>query len=108
MLLRRLLGPGLLRDQVLRVTLASVLPIVLLAVAASAISNELLRRSFEDQARLIAQGTATGIDSRVQLLGRSANLIAGIPTVRELALRRSPDEFSAFLVGLRTRLHIDI
>src|SRR6184192_4323116 len=108
MILRRLFGPGLLRDQVLRITVASVLPLIAVVIAASSLSNELLRRSFEDEARLVSQSTASGIEAQVQLLTRSANLIAGLPTTRDLATRHSPEEFSAFLVGLRTRLHIDI
>ena len=108
MILRRLFGRGLLRNQVVRITIASVLPIVVVVVTASTLSNELLRRSFEDQARLVAQNAASALDSKVQLLTRSANLIAGLPTTQELAMKSSPEEFSAFLVGLRTRLHIDI
>jgi signal transduction histidine kinase len=108
MILRRLFGRGLLRDQVVRITIASILPLVVAVATASTLSNELLRRSFEDQARLLSQSANSALDAKVQLLTRSANLIAGLPTTRELAARTSPEEFSAFLVGLRTRLHIDI
>src|SRR5437868_9782466 len=108
MILRRLFGRGLLRDQVIRVTIASVLPLIVIVVTASTFSNELLRRSFEDQARLLSQNAGSALDGKVQLLTRSANLIAGLPTTRELASKTAPEEFSAFLVGLRTRLHIDI
>ena len=108
MILRRLVARGLLRNQVVRITIASILPLVVVVATASTLSNELLRRSFEDQARLISQNAASALDAKVQLLTRSANLIAGLPTTRELASKNSPEEFSAFLVGLRTRLHIDI
>jgi signal transduction histidine kinase len=108
MILRRLFGRGLLRDQVVRVMIASILPLLVVVVTASTLSNELLRRSFEDQARLLSQSAASALDAKVQLLTRSANLIAGLPTTRDLASKTSPEEFSAFLVGLRTRLHIDI
>ncbi|OLC56358.1 MAG: hypothetical protein AUH85_06420 [Chloroflexi bacterium 13_1_40CM_4_68_4] len=108
MILRRLFGRGLLRNQVVRITIASILPLVVVVATASTLSNELLRRSFEDQARLVSQNAASALDSKVQLLTRSANLIAGLPTTQELATKSSPEEFSAFLVGLRTRLHIDI
>ena len=108
MILRRLFARGLLRQQVVRITVASILPLVVVVVTASTLSNELLRRSFEDQARLLSQSAASALDAKVQLLTRSANLIAGLPTTRELASKKSPEEFSAFLVGLRTRLHIDI
>src|SRR5919204_319857 len=85
MILRRLFARGLLRQQVVRITVASILPLVVVVVTASTLSNELLRRSFEDQARLLSQSAASALDAKVQLLTRSANLIAGLPTTRDRA-----------------------
>jgi signal transduction histidine kinase/HAMP domain-containing protein len=107
-MVRRLFVPGLLRDILRRTIIVSVGPLLVLVAAALYFSNSVLFLEFEDEARLLATSAATGIDSRVQLLTRSASLIAGLPTTRELTEAADRDQISAFLLPLRTRLRVDI
>lgn len=79
-MLRRFFAPSLLRLLTLRAVAVSIVSVVVLAVVAQLVSNDLLQSRFQDEALVVASSAENGIQDRVLEATRAARLIAGLPT----------------------------
>ncbi len=104
----QLFAPSLLRALVVRTVGVAVAALVILAAVALYESNELVTTQFEDEANVVAQTAANGIDDQASLMIRAASLIAGQPTTRELTEARDGAALQAFLIPQKSRLGVDI
>ena len=80
----QLFAPSLLRALVGRTVAVAVGALVVLAAIALYESNDLVAKQFEDEATIVAQAAANGIEGQSTLLVRQASLLAGLPTIRDL------------------------
>ncbi|OLC52556.1 MAG: hypothetical protein AUH85_16785 [Chloroflexi bacterium 13_1_40CM_4_68_4] len=103
-----LFAPSLLRALVGRTVGVAVAALVILSAVALYESNDLINRQFEDEASVVAQSAANEIDDQAALMIRSASLIAGLPTTRELTEARDTAGLQAFLIPQKSRLGVDI
>ncbi len=104
----QLFAPSLLRALVGRTVGVAVGALVLLSVVALYESNELVSRQFEDAANIVAATASKEIDDQATLMIRAANLIAGLPTTRELTESGDTAGLQAFLIPQKSRLAVDI
>src|SRR6266571_6770330 len=104
----KLFAPSLLRALVGRTVGVAVAALVLLAAVALYESNDLVTKQFEDEAGVVAQTAANEIDDQAAQMIRAANLIAGLPTTRDLAEARDNAGLQAFLIPQKSRLGVDI
>ncbi len=104
----QLFAPSLLRALVGRTVAVSVGALVVLAAVALYESSDLIAKQFEDEADVVAQAAANDIADQSILLIRQASLLAGLPTIRELAESRDRAALEAFLLPQKSRLNVDI
>lgn len=107
-LLRNLFAPSLLRALVGRTVVVSVAALVILTAVAFYESNDLVSKQFEDEASIVAVTAAKQITDQADLMIRAANLIAGLPTTRELTEDRNVEGLRSFLIPQKSRLQVDI
>ena len=103
----QLFAPSLLRALVGRTVAVAVGALVVLAAIALYESNDLVAKQFEDEATIVAQAAANGIEGQSTLLVRQASLLAGLPTIRELTEAKDRDALDAFLLPQKSRLLVD-
>jgi len=103
----QLFAPSLLRALVGRTVAVAVGALVVLAAVALYESNELIAKQFEDEATIVAQAAANGIEGQSTLLVRQASLLAGLPTIRELTEANDRNALDAFLLPQKSRLLVD-
>ena len=103
----QLFAPSLLRALVGRTVAVAVGALVVLAAVALYESNDLIAKQFEDEATIVAQAAANGIEGQSTLLVRQASLLAGLPTIRELTEANDRDALDAFLLPQKSRLLVD-
>ena len=72
----QLFAPSLLRALVGRTVAVAVGALVVLAAVALYESNDLIAKQFEDEATIVAQAAANGIEGQSALLVRQASLLA--------------------------------
>ena len=106
--LSQLFAPSLLRALVGRTVAVAVGALVVLAAVALYESNDLIAKQFEDEANIVAQAAAKDIQDQADLIQKSASLIAGLPTTRELAEERDRSALEAFLLPQKSRLNVAI
>jgi len=107
-LFRQLFAPSLLRALVGRTVGSAVVALVVLAAVALYESNGLVTQQFEDEANVVAQTAANEIDDQADAMIRAANLIAGLPTTRELTEARDSAGLQAFLIPQKSRLGVNL
>ena len=103
----QLFAPSLLRALVGRTVAVAVGALVVLAAIALYESNDLITKQFEEEATIVAQAAANDIEGQSTLLVRQASLLAGLPTIRELAEDRDRSALDAFLLPQKSRLLVD-
>ena len=82
--------------------------LIVLAAVALYESNDLVTKQFEDEANIVAQTAANEIEDQQTQLIRAANLIAGLPTTRELTEARDTLGLQAFLIPQKSRLGVNL
>ena len=105
---RQLFAPSLLRALVSRTVGVAVVALIVLAAVALYESNDLVTKQFEDEANIVAQTAANEIEDQQTQLIRAANLIAGLPTTRELTEARDTLGLQAFLIPQKSRLGVNL
>src|ERR1700752_4473262 len=105
---RQLFAPSLLRALVGRTVGVAVLALIVLAAVAVYESNDLVNKQFEDEANVVAQIAANEIDDQATQLIRAANLIAGLPTTRELTENKDANGLQSFLIPQKSRLGVSL
>lgn len=106
--LRTLLPPSLRRTLLLRSLTIGLVPIVLIAALALAVSQRLLQERFDDEARLVAGATASAIQDNIDQTNRSGAVLAALSSVRELATARDGAALRELLIPLKSRLALDV
>jgi len=104
--LNQLFAPSLLRALVGRTVAVAVGALVVLAAVALYESNDLVSKQFEDEANVVAVAAKNDIQDQASLALRSASLIAGLPTTRELAESKDRQALEAFLLPQKSRLSV--
>ena len=105
---RQLFAPSLLRALVSRTVGVAVVALIVLAGVALYESNDLVTKQFEDEANIVAQTAANEIEDQQTQLIRAANLIAGLPTTRELTESKDSAGLQAFLIPQKSRLGVTL
>ena len=105
--LNQLFAPSLLRALVGRTVAVAVAALVVLAAVALYESNDLVSKQFEDEASIVAVAAKNDIEDQKSLALRSASLIAGLPTTRELAESQNRQALEAFLLPQKSRLSVN-
>jgi signal transduction histidine kinase len=105
--LNQLFAPSLLRALVGRTVAVAVGALVVLAAIALYESNDLITKQFEDEASIVAQAALNDISDQSSILQRQASLLAGLPTIRELAEDRDRNGLDAFLLPQKSRLLVN-
>jgi signal transduction histidine kinase len=106
--IRTLFAPSLRRTLLVRSLTIGLLPIILIAALALAVSQRLLQERFDDEARLVAGATASAIDDRIEQTTRSGGVLAALSSVRELATARDARALRELLIPLKSRLALDV
>lgn len=106
--IRRLFAPSLRRTLLLRSLTIGLVPIVLIAALALAVSQRLLQERFDDEARLVAGATASAIQDRIEQTNRSGGVLAALSSVRDLAASRDARGLRELLIPLKSRLALDV
>jgi signal transduction histidine kinase len=101
-------APSLRRTLLVRSLTIGLVPIVLIAALALAVSQRLLQERFDDEARLVAGATASAIQDRIEQTTRSGAVLAALSSVRELATARDGAALREVLIPLKSRLALDV
>ena len=114
-MLKRLAQPSLLRVLVLRTTTVSVLAAMVIVIVAQVVANGLVQSRFQDEASVIAGTAAAAIQGRVVTATRGARFVAGLPTMRRLAVDLLTDksapklsQVQSFLLFAKSSIGADI
>lgn len=105
-LFAQLFSPSLLRALVGRTVAVAVGALVVLAAVALYESNDLIGKQFEDTAEIVATAAHNDIQDQAALMLRASQLIAGLPTTRELTEARDRAGLEAFLLPQKSRLNV--
>jgi signal transduction histidine kinase len=106
--IRTLLKPSLRRTLLVRSLTIGLVPILLIAALALAVSQRLLQERFDDEARLVAGATASAIQDRIDQTTRSGAVLAALSSVRDLATARDARGLRELLIPLKSRLALDV
>jgi signal transduction histidine kinase len=106
--IRTLVAPSLRRTLLVRSLTIGLVPIVLIAALALAVSQRLLQERFDDEARLVAGATASAIQDRIEQTTRSGGVLAALSNVRDLATARDARALRELLIPLKSRLALDV
>ena len=106
--IRTLFAPSLRRTLLVRSLTIGLVPIVLIAALALAVSQRLLQERFDDEARLVAGATASAIQDRIEQTARSGGVLAALSSVRDLATARDARGLREVLIPLKSRLNLDV
>jgi signal transduction histidine kinase len=101
-------APSLRRTLLVRSLTIGLVPIVLIAALALAVSQRLLQERFDDEARLVAGATASAIQDRIEQTTRSGAVLAALSSVRELATARDSAALREVIIPLKSRLALDV
>jgi len=100
----KLFAPSLLRALVSRNVLVSVLALVVVVAVAIYESNDLILNQFADESQILAEVALNEIQDQADGATHAAQLVAGLPTTRELTEARDRDALTNFLLPLKARL----
>ncbi len=102
-----LFASGLQRLLLSRILLVTVGPLVGVALVAALVSNNLIQAQFVDDALGEANDLSIAINNKALLAARTANLVAGLPTTKELVAQGNPDALTAYLLPMKSRVSVD-
>ena len=105
--MQKLFAPSLLRALVSRNVLVSVLALVVVVAVALYESNELILNQFADESSILADVANQEIQDQADNATRAAQLVASLPTTRELLEARDREGLINFLLPLKSRLVVD-
>ncbi len=105
--MQKLFAPSLLRALVSRNVLVSVLALVVVVAVALYESNELVLTQFADESSILAEVANQEIQDQADIVTRAAQLVASLPTTRELTEARDREGLINFLLPLKSRLVVD-
>jgi len=105
--MQKLFAPSLLRALVSRNVLVSVLALVVVVAAALYESNELILNQFADESSILAEVANQEIQDQADNATRAAQLVASLPTTRDLLEARDREGLINFLLPLKSRLVVD-
>jgi len=100
----KLFAPSLLRALVSRNVLVSVLALVVVVAVAIYESNDLIVNQFADESQILAEVALNEIQDQADGATHAAQLVAGLPTTRDLTEARDRDALTNFLLPLKARL----
>ena len=103
-----LFAPSIRRTLLARSLIVGIAPIVLIAILAITVSQQLLQARFDDEARIVTSATANGINDRITLASRGSAVLAALPEVRDLTLARDQAGLRELLIPLKSRLALDL
>src|SRR6266508_6335059 len=103
-----LVAPSLRRTILFRSLVIGLVPVVLIVAIALVVSQRLLQERFDDEARLVAGGTASGLDDRITQTFRSGAVLAALSSVRDLTTARDAKALRELLIPLKSRLALDL
>ena len=103
-----LFAPSIRRTLLARSLIVGIAPIVLIAILAITVSQQLLQARFDDEARIVTSATANGIKDRITLASRGSAVLAALPEVRDLTLARDQAGLRELLIPLKSRLALDL
>ena len=106
-LFAQLFAPSLLRALVGRTVAVAVGALMVLAAVALYESNDLVAKQFEEEASIVSRAAHNDIQDQASLMLRAAQLIAGLPTTRELTEARNRAGLEAFLLPQKSRLNVN-
>jgi signal transduction histidine kinase len=104
---QNLFAPSLLRALVSRNVLVSVLALVVVVAAALYESTELMLTQFADESSILAEVANQEIQNQANNATRAAQIVATLPTTRELTEARNREGLINFLLPLKSRLVVD-
>src|SRR2546428_1131652 len=102
--MQKIFAPSLLRALVSRNVLVSVLALVVVVAVAIYESNDLILNQFADESQILAEVALNEIQDQADGATHAAQLVAGLPTTRELTEARDRDALTNFLLPLKARL----
>jgi len=105
--MQKLLAPSLLRALVSRNVLVSVLALVVVVAVALYESNDLILTQFADESSILAEVANQEIQDQADNATRAAQLVASLPTTRELVEAHDREGLINFLLPLKSRLVVD-
>ncbi len=103
-----LFAPSIRRTLLARSLIVGIAPIVLIAILAITVSQQLLQARFDDEARIVTSATANGINDRITLTSRGSAVLAALPEIRDLTLARDQARLRELLIPLKSRLALDL
>ena len=101
-------APSIRRTLLSRTLLIAIVPIILIGSLAIALSQDLLRARFNDEAQIVENATFSGIGDRVTLAQRGSAVLSALPEVRDLTLARDSVGLRELLIPLKSRLALDL
>ncbi len=114
-MLRRIAPPSLLRVLVFRTATVSLFAALVIVFVAQAVSNSLVQARFQDEARVIADTATSAIEARVVTATRGARFVAGLPTIKRIAMALATSSTPAaiadaqsFLIFAKSSIGADI
>jgi len=102
----KLFAPSLLRALVSRNVLVSVLALVVVVAVAIYESNQLILSQFADESGILADVALNEITDQQILAQNAANLVASLPTTRELTELGDADGLTNFLLVVKARIGV--
>jgi signal transduction histidine kinase len=105
--MQKLFAPSLLRTLVSRNALVSVVALVVVVAVAIYESNELILGQFADESQILADVALTEIQNQADTVTHAAQLVASLPTTRDLTAAHDREGLINFLLPLKSRLVVD-
>lgn len=106
--IRSLFAPSIRRTLLSRTLVVAIVPILIIGSLAVALSQDLLRARFNDEARVVESATLNGIADRITLAQRGSAVLAALPEVRSLAQSGDAIGLRRLLIPLKSRLALDV
>jgi signal transduction histidine kinase/HAMP domain-containing protein len=104
--MQKLFAPSLLRALVSRNVLVSVIALVVVVGVAIYESNQLILTQFADESLILAEVAKAEISDTTLSAVRAAQLLASLPTTKELTEARDREGLINFLLPLKARLQV--
>jgi signal transduction histidine kinase len=108
MAIRSLFTPSIRRTLLSRTLVITIVPIILIGSLAIALSQQLLRARFDDEAQIVESATAGGIADRVILTQRGSAVLAALPEIRDMTVAGDAVGLRQLLIPLKSRLALDL
>jgi signal transduction histidine kinase len=106
--IRSFFAPSIRRTLLSRSLIITIVPIILIGALAIALSQQLLRARFNDEATVVESATANGIADRIILARRGSAVLSALPEVRDLVQAGDAIALRQLLIPLKSRLALDL